>query len=95
MQGVELAVVQVDALGRRPRLPGVEDLEIAVVVAQQQHAAVGGAVHGGELGIVARRQQLKLAPPWVQAAHNAVVARRVQLAGSPPAPAPQLFNAAR
>lgn len=74
MQSIELAVMEVDAAGGRAGLPGIKHLQIALVIAQQHHVAVGCAVHCRELGIVPRRQQLKLSPVGVHAADNAVVA---------------------
>lgn len=85
MQRVELAVMEVDTVGGGPGLPGIDDLQVAIVVAQQHHVAVSGAVHCRELGVLPRHQQLKLRPGRVHAADNAVVAGRVQLAPSPPA----------
>lgn len=85
MQRVELAVMEVDTVGGGAGLPGIDDLQVAIIVAQQDHIAVGGAVHGREVGILPRGQQLELRPGRVHAADNAVVAGRVQLAPSPPA----------
>lgn len=85
MQGVDLAVVQVDA-GALGSLARISHLHIAVLIPQQHAAAVRRAVKGGELVFFAHRQQLKLAPCRIQPADYTVVCRAVQLARSPPAP---------
>lgn len=85
MQGVDLAVMQVDA-GAFAGLTRVHHLDIPVLVSQQHGVAISRAVKGGEFILLPQRQQLKLPLCRVQPAHNAVVGRAVQLPIRPPAP---------
>ena len=55
-------------------LPDIKNMQVAIVVACDDHVPICSAVHGGELGLLTAVQQLEVASGGVQTTEGAVVA---------------------